>query len=405
MDELQLIRSFRAEVPTSDREAQRAARDQLIARVEAAPRSWRWRRLAVVLAALALAAVMAASALALYDFIAGEPAPPDVTELLVEEGAAERLEHLFAAKPDVIAKEAHGVAALETSAGPALLWAAPTVDGPVCYFVEFARLSDRAGTPQGDANCGPQLGPFIYFLHRARVDDREVAVVVGWVQEGVASVWLRAPDGDERELELSERFFLAEVPADRIPAHPVKDKPFGIVAKDPAGAEVAWFPVTESFAGPLLHGSPKVTGPRRTLIETPDSWGRPMRLVLVPIEGGMTCVVRKTAVGTGTGCGPQPRVDKGMQVHPSLMGSNVFVNGSVGPEIAKLELHHQDGYVVELPIVERFVFHGIPRERFEDGKRPNLLVARNRSGEEVAREKLGQRVFDGASSSGRDVAP
>jgi hypothetical protein len=87
------------------------------------------------------------------------------------------------------------------------------------------------------------------------------------------------------------------------------------------------------------------------------------------------------------------------------MGSNVFVNGSVGPEIAKLELHHQDGYVVELPIVERFVFHGIPRERFEDGKRPNLLVARNRNGEEVAREKLGQRVFDSASSSGRDVAP
>jgi hypothetical protein len=405
MDELQLIRSFRAEVPTSDREAQRAARDQLIARVEAAPRSWRWRRLAVVLAALALAAVMAASALALYDFIAGEPAPPDVTELLVEEGAAERLEHLFAAKPDVIAKEAHGVAALETSAGPALLWAAPTVDGPVCYFVEFARLSDRAGTPQGDANCGPQLGPFIYFLHRARVDDREVAVVVGWVQEGVASVWLRAPDGDERELELSERFFLAEVPADRIPAHPVKDKPFGIVAKDPAGAEVAWFPVTESFAGPLLHGSPKVTGPRRTLIETPDSWGRPMRLVLVPIEGGMTCLRRKTATGTGTSCGSELRVEKGIQVHPGLMESNISVSGSVGPEVARLELHHQDGHVVDLPIVERFVLHGVPRARFEDGKRPNLLVARDRTGGEVAREKVGQRLFDGAIRSGRDVAP
>jgi hypothetical protein len=405
MDELLVIRSFRADVPTADPEARRAARDDLIARIESAPRAPRWRRLAVVIAALALAAVMAASAWALYDFIAGEPAPPDVTELLVEEGTAERLELRFAGKPDVIADKAHGVSALETPAGPVLLWAAPTVDGPVCYFIEFARLSDRAGTPQGDANCGPHLGPFVYFLHRARVDDREVAVVVGWVQEGVASVWLRAPDGDERELELSERFFLSEVPADRVPKHPGDGEPYGIVVKDAGGSELQWRPITESFAGPLLHGSPKVTGPKRTLIETPDSWGRPMRLVLVPIEGGMTCVVRKTAVGTGTGCGPQPRVDEGIQVHPSLMGSNVFVNGSVGPEIAKLELHHQDGYVVELPIVERFVFHGIPRERFEDGRRPNLLVARNRSGEEVAREKLGQRIFDSGSRSDRDVAP
>jgi hypothetical protein len=407
MDELQVIRSFRADVPTTDPEARRTARDELVARVEAASRSRRWPRLAVVLAALALAAVTAASALALYDFVAGEPAPPDVTELLVEEGTAERLEPLFAGKPDVIADEAHGVAALETAAGPVLLWAAPTVDGPVCYFVEFARLSDRAGTPQGDANCGPHLGPAIFFLHRATVDDRELAVIVGWAQEDVGSVWLRAPDGDERELELSERFFLAEVPADRIPTHPVKDKPFGIVAKDPAGAEVAWFPVTESFAGPLLHGSPKVTGPKRTLFETPDSWGRPMRLIRVPIEGGMTCLQQKTATGTGTSCGSELRVDEGIQVHPTLMGSNVFLSGSVGPEVAKLELHHQDGHVVELPIVERFVFHGIPRERFEDGKRPNLLVARDRNGDEVAREKLGQGVFgpDSAIWSGRDVAP
>jgi hypothetical protein len=45
----------------------------------------------------------------------------------------------------------------------------------------------------------------------------------------------------------------------------------------------------------------------------------------------------------------------------------VYVSGSVGPEVATLELHHQDGYVMELPLVERFVLHDIPRARFEDG--------------------------------------
>jgi hypothetical protein len=405
MDEIHVISSFRADVPESDPAARSAARAALFARIEAAPQSRRWPRLVVVVAALLLAAVTAASAFALYDFVAGEPAPPDVTDLLVEEGTAERLDPLFAGRADVVADKAHGVAALDTSAGPVLLWTVPTVDGPVCYFVEFARLSDAAGTPQGDANCGPHLGPLIFFLHWATVGDQRVAVVVGWAQEMVGSVWLRAPDGTERELELSERFFLTEVPDDRIPAHPVKDTPFGIVAKDTGGGELAWFPVTEFLAAPFLRGSPKVTGPRRTLFETTDSWGRSMRLVLVPIEGGMACLRQQTANGTGTSCGEELRVEKGIQVHPGLMGSNVSVSGSVGPEVAKLELHHQDGYVVELPIVERYVLHGVPRTRFEEGKRPNMLVARNRDGVEVAREKIGQRAFWPDPRSGPNVSP
>jgi hypothetical protein len=51
--------------------------------------------------------------------------------------------------------------------------------------------------------------------------------------------------------------------------------------------------------------------------------------------------------------------------------------------------------------------HGVPRARFEEGKRPNMLVAWNRDGVEVAREKLGQRVFgpDSAIWSGPDVSP
>jgi hypothetical protein len=87
------------------------------------------------------------------------------------------------------------------------------------------------------------------------------------------------------------------------------------------------------------------------------------------------------------------------------MGSMVVVSGSVGPEVATLELHHHDGFVVDLPITERFVLHDVPRERFEDGKRPSLLVAKNRAGAEVGREKVSQRPFDGALRLGRDASP
>jgi hypothetical protein len=43
-----------------------------------------------------------------------------------------------------------------------------------------------------------------------------------------------------------------------------------------------------------------------------------------------------------------------------------------GPEVIKLELHHQDGYVLELPIVERFVLHGIPPRPLRGRQAPHL---------------------------------
>ena len=347
------------------------------------------------------------------DFVAGEPAPPDVTRLLVEEGTAERIGPLFFGKPDVIAQAAHGVAALEGSKGRVLLWAAPTGGNSICYFLEFEGLSERSEPPQGEAHCGnrpiptapARTVPILLVLHRATIDRSDLAILVGLTHESVKSVSLRSPEGDEQELALVENFFIAEIPADRVPKDLREGNAYQVVAKDRAGTELAPLPVTQ-FAS-WREKFPKVTGPKRRVSETTDSRGRPIRLSLIPIEGGKTCVEWMTRTGTSTSCAAQLRVERGIQVHPALVGSTVFVHGSVGPEVAKLELHHQDGYVLDLPLVERFVFHGIPRARFEDGRRPNLLVARNRNGEEVAREKLGQTVFGPKSAvwSGEDVSP
>lgn len=342
------------------------------------------------------------------DFIAGERAPVPVAERLVAEGTAERLTPFFTGKPDVIAESAHGVAAIETSAGRAVLWAATPEPGPICYLVEFEPLTTQSGEPRGDAKCGTRLSaavPTAIQLSRPVVDGSELAIVVGWTHESVASVVLRSPEGGESELRLSEGFFMAEVPAGRVPRDFREGDLYVVIARDRGGAELQRWPVA-GVARPLFF-NPKLAGPKRTVVDTTDSRGRPMRLSLIPIEGNETCVERKTALGTGTSCGPEPRIDEGIQVHPILMGSMVFVSGSVGPEVAKLELHHQDGFVLELPIVERLVLHDVPRARFEDGKRPILFVARHRSGEEVAREKVGQRAFapNSAIWSGEDVGP
>jgi hypothetical protein len=419
MDELQLIRSFRRDTAAPDR-ARRDARNELLALVAAAPRSRRWRRLAVVAASLTVAAVLAASALALYDFVVGDPAPEDVTRLIVAEGTAERIGPVFAGNPDVLRQGAHGVAVLQSTKGRVLLWAAPTAGKAICYFVEFEELSKLRGSPQGDANCSyrppptqpAQTMPLFFVLHRATIDDTELAVIVGWTGDGVESVSLRSPEGHEQELSLFENFFVAEIPADRIPEDSQGVKAFELVGTDRAGRELRPAQVTE-FIGSIWRSRGKVTGPKRTLIESKDSYGRPMKLSLIPVEDGEICIEHKTHNGTSTACGPGlRRVEKGVrvdagliEVHPNLVGSIVSLQGSVGPEVAALELHHQDGHVQQLPIVEGFVLHGIPRARFEDGKRPNMLLARDVTGAEIGREKVSQRLFDGAIRSGRDVAP
>jgi hypothetical protein len=407
MDELQLIRSFRAEAVAADVDARRAARERLLAHIEDAPRARRSHRLALIVAALVAAGILTASGMALYDFIAGEPAPPSVTRLIVEEGTAERIGPLFFGRPDVIAQAAHGVAALETSKGRVLLWAAPTEGNAVCYFLEFERLSERSGSPQGDANCGhrpiptapARTVPILLVLHRATIDRSDVAILVGLTHESVKSVYLRSPEGDEDELALFENFFIAEIPADRVPKDLRKGKAYEVVANDRAGTELQPLAVTE-FAN-WRERFPKVTGPKRTVIETTAERGRPVRLSFIPIEGGKRCVELKTGGITSTSCGPELRTDVGIQVHPTLAGSKVFVSGSVGPEVVKLELHHQDGFVLELPILERFVLHNIPRSRFEEGKRPVLLVARGHDGTQVAREKVTQRVFEMQTENGQ----
>ncbi len=134
-----------------------------------------------------------------------------------------------------------------------------------------------------------------------------------------------------------------------------------------------------------------------------------MRLALQPLENGDTCVIVETAGGRSSGCGDpeRQRAQEGIRVHPVLQGSMVYLHGSVGPEVETLTLRYQDGHGEQLPVVERFVLHDIGPDRFQDGKRPILLVARDGDGAEVARQRVGQRAFGPDTSiwSETEVSP
>ena len=227
MDELEFVRRFRQGVPATA-DAREAARARLLAVVDAAslgrtaPRLTRRRlAVAVLVASFALAGGVAGSAFGLGDrlleLVAGTPAPPPVTERLVEEATAERITPLFSGKPNVDAERAHGVLGVETSAGPVLLWTAPTEDGPVCYFLEVVRASERAGRPHGASRCIARAWRGITWQRsRVPMGDRSLLLLAGYTSGDVASIWLQSPQGAIRRLPIGERFFLGELPREPV---------------------------------------------------------------------------------------------------------------------------------------------------------------------------------------------
>lgn len=356
----------------------------------------RWWRLAIAVALLALAGVAANVAFGLgiggrlHEFIAGKPATPSIEARLRDEALAERLIPLFPGRPVVEADKAHGVMAIATSKGPVALWTVPTKGGPICYFVEIVRLSERAGEPRGDSRCTPKPSPTAPVVW-ARTTQGGLRIVSGYLADNVDSLWLHTPEGARSEVAIAERFFLAEVPDGR-DGH-------ALIGRDAGGAEIERREITDFSAGFQDALQRKVTGRPRTVIATTDSRGRPLRLLLRPAEGGETCVIVE-GHGGGSVCGrlEDLRVAEGIRVHPALRGSIVFLEGSVGPEVATLTLEYEDGSTADVPIVERFVLFGIERKHFHEGTRPVRLVGRDRAGRVVARERVGHAVFGPRSS-------
>lgn len=397
MDELEYVRKFRAAVPAGERDRARTVLLDAIAAAEAPV--WKRRRLrfGLVVAVVAITGVAVGSALGVGDriveLIAGKPAPPPIAARLKDEALAKRISPLFANVPNVRTEDAHGVLAIETHAGPVALWTVPTQDS-ICYFVEFVRLSEREGRPHGDSRCVPRPSrnaPIIWTSTKERIDGQQLHVLAGPIDAVVASVWLRSPDGVERQAAQAEGLYLVAFPDER--------EGYQLIARDAAGRALQTVKLAPLILDVFDSFDRKVTGPPRTIIETTDSRGRPLRLLLQPAHHDRTCVIIE-AVGRGTTCPPagKLRAPSGIAVYPTLEGSIVYLSGSVGPEVSQLTLRYEDGEEVEVPVVERFVLYDIPRAHFNDGVRPIELIGRNTEGVEVARQRVDQDVFGPKSS-------
>jgi len=206
------------------------AGDGKVVRLEGRPRRRVWYALA---AAVLVTALFVNPAFGvgdrILDWFTGSPAPEHVREEL-RGMDAEEVRALFRG-PGVRAEEARGVMAIETSRGPAYLWAAPTEAGGWCTYVQYPE-TEGGGAGGSACDIGPAPDdPLVVGAGTDMTGDEPFTLLEGRVESPIASLELRFADGSAKSVPFVERFFIYEVPAGR--------EPIVLVGRDAQGEIVA----------------------------------------------------------------------------------------------------------------------------------------------------------------------
>ena len=196
----------------------RLARGQL-GRRGMSSRISRRARLALAVALIALVAVPAGLAFGrtIVDLFEGTPAPPAIsTDFQRQNRVADyATTQGFAAKfPHADVSKAHGVVEILTPDGPEHLWAAPSDQGGLCWFIDFA--NDPAGQDgqPGFGGCDSadtgalKIVPGDVWV----LPHPSLMTVYGRVHVVAARAELTFADGSTRTVPVVEGFFLDSAP-------------------------------------------------------------------------------------------------------------------------------------------------------------------------------------------------
>ena len=222
MDELQLIREFRAGMPGPPDETRARGRERLAAQFE--PRSgalvfgrFERRKLLVGAAVALLAGLLAGSALAfgdrLLDFIRGEPAPKSVQREFAHLDPHSVIPYFD--YPTVIKGRIHGVLAFDTAGGRVALWAGPTRSGGACYVFRKLRQKTLSDSLPLAAGCLGRRVPdgLKLVAGLATPAAPNLGFAWGYTAKNVASVEVHLAGGVVKRAPVYERFFAVGAPA------------------------------------------------------------------------------------------------------------------------------------------------------------------------------------------------
>ncbi len=259
MDELRLIKQFRAELPI-DAGARERAQEALRARITGSRRRSRKLVLAVAFAVVTLLATGVALGLAddVIDLVRGKPAPKDVKTL-----SFRSLDKLPPGArwtwPQADASRARGVAAVRVDGGLFGLWEAPVRGGGWCFATwvvdaEVRQLLAPGGNGACDRKPPPAdrllafegLGFTGYFTDPQRA--HWAGSVYGVTRSDVATVKVKFSGGLSRQARTLPSFFFSGVRYFLVAA-PCGAEAEAAVGLDRAGRVVARAPQGAFFGG------------------------------------------------------------------------------------------------------------------------------------------------------------
>ena len=399
MDELTLLKDFRAEDAAVD-----GAREHARAALHAAMTRRRRSRGYVVALAFVVAALLAAGAYAIvHEFVVGAAAPKAVNaQLELEVG------HLFDSElipwrghPRNTAGPTRVAAAAGTPQGPVYLLMTPLQGGGECLFT----YTGREGGPPPPGSCSVakplQPGRFVYSTQNITAAG---AMIVGFAPGAIRVRYA----GSSYETPLG--WFIVPSRTDQVlTAYGVHG---GVVARVPLGESSPPAPVrAKPLRGPVF---PEPTGPTRVIVSTPidsarsgPTWvsvdGR-LHVAIAPAWKRRRCiyayVARPSANDVDRQCSWPGLRARQLQVFPIPVGWTSIVDsrrtwvtvlvllGQVGADIVRADVRFSDGSSAPMTVRDRVLFYHVPRARFGAGHRPAEVVARDASGQIVARKRL-----------------
>jgi hypothetical protein len=358
---------------------------------------------AAIVAAALIVAVPAAFGLhrVVVDFLSAEPAPERVRLDFARLG-------LGAPKgmaPGVIAGQTRKVPVRSADGSETYVWVAPTQRGGFC-------LTWANGTGGCHARTGGGVGAsFSGSGDKNGVTIRQVAGAT--TRTEAERLELRFADGTTLELPITwvsppidAGFYAYEIPTGRKPqelalyadggdvlARESFPDPDPLVTEDPATGlpkAVVYERRHEILTIRTEHGR------QITLYSAPSrlhTRGWDGRCFWLSARGGP---VDRAFYGCGHPAPGAPPLAAG--IHGG--GSPVLFAGAVGEHVASVELHFQDGDVIELPAAEGWVLGEIPSRHYAPGTRLTRAIARDAAGAEVGRQN-----FDPTSRGSYPCAP
>ena len=240
-------------------------------------------------------------------------------------------------------------------------------------------------SPEGVIRSGP-------VLVSGSVGDEQAETIELRYQDGDVDrqtlVWVSSPIG--------AGFFLFDVPEE----HWGKGRQFErLVLRDAEGRELH----SEALTSPRPPAIDAKTGApsealqeqAQKLITIRTHTGVEAALWTAPAPNGRTCQwLRLGASGFGGGCSARD-IHRPLLAFLQSQGGGVVLlsGGPVRPDVAEIEVRYENGEGAVVPVAKGMWLYEIKPEHFSRGHRPELLIARDADGRELARRRQETKAY------------